>query len=249
VTARHVDHVMGMPVSLALRGRHAYDDEGRAAWGRVMEDLRCADRVFSTWREESWISRLARGVVGLDDCPAEVHEVLEIGNRAAAASDGAFAICRPGPDGVVVFDPSGVVKGWAAARASRHLVALEGTDFCLSVGGDLLARTCDPDGPGWSIGIEHPHDAGRIIARVPVHTGAVATSGSAHRGDHVVDARTGVPPTAVAQVTVIGDDLTWVDIDATAAYAQGRAAASWLRSRAGRTGVVVWADGQAEVVG
>jgi thiamine biosynthesis lipoprotein len=249
VTARHVDHVMGMPISLALRGRHAHDAAGSAAWGQVMEDLRCADRTFSTWREDSWISRLARGDVRLDDCPPEVSEVLEIGNRAAAESAGAFAISRPGPDGAVVFDPSGVVKGWAAARAARHLTALDETDFCLSAGGDLVARTCDPAGPGWSIGIEDPYDAGRIIARVLVHTGAVATSGSAHRGDHVVDARTGVAPTGVAQVTVIGDDLTWVDIEATAAYAQGLTAASWLRTRTGRTGVVVWADGRAEVVG
>ena len=28
--ARYVDHVMGLPVSLALRGRHADDDRGRA---------------------------------------------------------------------------------------------------------------------------------------------------------------------------------------------------------------------------
>jgi thiamine biosynthesis lipoprotein len=239
---------MGLPVSLALRGRHAYDDDGRAAWGRVMDDLRCADRMFSTYREDSWISRLARGEVHLAECPADGHEVLEIGNRAAAASGGSFAVCRPAPDGEVVFDPSGVVKGWAASRASRHLAALDETDFCLSAGGDLVARTCDPQGQAWSIGIEHPHDPGRIVARVPVHTGAVATSGSAHRGGHVVDARTGLPPTGVAQVTVIGDDLTWVDIEATAAYAHGPEAANWLRTRSNRTGVVVWADGRAEIV-
>ena len=51
----------------------------------------------------------------------------------------------------------------------------------------------------------------------------------------------------LASVTVIGADLTSVDIDATTALALGLDGPQWLRSRL-RTGVVVWADGRAEVV-
>jgi GNAT superfamily N-acetyltransferase len=36
-------------------------------------------------------------------------------------------------------------------------------------------------------------------------------------------------------------------VDATAAFARGAAALDWLRARRGRTGVVVWGDGTAEV--
>jgi len=43
-------------------------------------------------------------------------------------------------------------------------------------------------------------------------------------------------------VTVIGSSLTWTDIDATAAYAHGPQAADWLRTRPGRTALVVWPD-------
>ena len=82
-----------------------------------------------------------------------------------------------------------------------------------------------------------------------MHNGAVATSGTAHRGSHLVDARSGLAPEAVASVTVVTGSLTWADIDATAAYAHGADAASWLRGRPGRTGLVVWADGRTEVVG
>ena len=39
------------------------------------------------------------------------------------------------------------------------------------------------------------------------------------------------------------------DIDATAAFALGRDAARWLRTRPRRTGLVVWADGRTELVG
>ena len=246
---RSVAHVMGMPISLALRGRHAADEAGRSAWIEVMASLREADLVFSTYRPESVISRLGRGEIGPGDCPPEVAEVLALGERATEQSGGAFAVRRPGPDGAPVLDPSGVVKGWAVERAAAALRALPDTDFCLSAGGDLTCRADRPGAPAWRIGIEDPFDPSRVLAVVPVRTGAVATSGTAHRGTHLVDARTGRVPAAVAAVTVVGDDLTWADIDATAAYALGPEAAGWLATRPGRTGLVVWRDGTRTLVG
>ena len=240
---RFVAHTMGMPISLALRGRHADDRQGLAAWTDAMAVLLEVDRVFSTYRTDSYVSRLGRGEIALAACPAEVAEVLALGALAEERSHGAFRVVRPGPDGAPVLDPSGVVKGWAVERAAEHLRRLDDTDFCLSAGGDLVCRTLDPDAAPWRIGIEDPHDLTRVLAVVPVRTGAVATSGSARRGEHVVDARTGRPPAAVASVTVVGDDLTWVDIDATAAYALGPDAARWLDAERHRTGLVVWRDG------
>ena len=45
---RRVEHVMGLPVSVALGGRHADDDRADDAWAAVVADLRESDRVFST---------------------------------------------------------------------------------------------------------------------------------------------------------------------------------------------------------
>jgi thiamine biosynthesis lipoprotein len=239
---------MNLPISLAIRGRHTTDDQARAAWAQAMATLREVDAVFSTWRPDSPVSRLGRGEITLDDCPPEVAEVLALGELAERQSQGAFGVLRAGPGGGVVLDPTGVVKGWAVERAADHLRALESCDFCLSAGGDLVCRTLDPDAPPWRIGIEHPHDTSRVIAVAPVHTGAVATSGTAHRGDHLVDARTGRPPSGVASVTVMAATLTWADIDATAAYAHGAHAARWLGTRPGRSGLVVWADGSTTLV-
>jgi len=248
-TVRSVAHVMGMPISLALRGRHAGDEAGRSAWIRVVASLREADLMFSTYRPESAISRLGRGEIGPADCPPEMAELLQLGEIATAESHGAFAVRRPGPDGGTVLDPSGVVKGWAVERAAAALRGLPGTDFCLSAGGDLTCRTARPDAPPWRIGIEDPLDPTRVLAVVPIRTGAVATSGTAHRGSHLVDARTGRAPAAVASVTVIADSLTWADIDATAAYALGPEAARWLGTRPRRTGLVAWRDGTSSIVG
>jgi thiamine biosynthesis lipoprotein len=233
---------MGMPISLALRGRHTDDTPAVTAWIAALAELRQADRVFSTYRSDSVISRLGRGEIALADCPPEVAEVLALGAAAERDSGGAFAVLRDG-----VLDPSGVVKGWAAQRATTHLEALPGTDFCLSAGGDVTCRTVDPTGPPWRVGIEDPHDPARLVAVVPVHTGAVATSGTARRGAHILDARTGRPPTGIASVTVIGPSLTAADIAATAAFALGPDAVRWLRSR-GHTALVVDADGATTLV-
>ena len=245
--ARRVEQVMGMPISLALRGRHADDPLREQAWQVALAELRWVDEVFSTWRPDSQVSRLGRGELTLGECVPEVAEVMRLGDDAKASSHGAFDVWLPGPDGTRRLDPSGVVKGWAVDRAIEPLLALADTDVCLSAGGDMVCHVADPDGEAWMIGIEDPLDPTRLVAQVPVHRGAVATSGAAHRGAHVVDARSGESPGALASVTVIGARLTDVDIDATTALALGVDGPAWLRSRL-RTGVVVWADGRAETV-
>lgn len=246
---RYVDHVMSMPISLALRGRHAGDVRARSAWAAVVAELRRVDRMFSTYRSDSYISRLDRGEISLDGCPPEVAEVLSLGAAAEQQSHGAFRVRRTGPDGRDRLDPAGVVKGWAVDRAAAHLRSLPDTDFCLSAGGDLVCRTLDAVASPWRIGVEDPHDTTHLVAVLPLRTGAVATSGAAHRGAHVVDGRTGAPPRGVGSVTVIAATLTWADIDATAAYAQGPDADRWLGTRRGRAGLIVWDDGATTLVG
>lgn len=236
---RYVDHVMGMPISLALRGRHQDDAAAAGAWDHVMASLLGTDEVFSTYRADSVVSRLGRGELDLADCPEEVTEVLLLGDLAARASDGAFSVWRPH------LDPSGVVKGWAVDRAAEALRTLADTDFCLSAGGDIV---CASRVRPWRVGIEHPLHPDRLIATVSVRRGAVATSGTAHRGEHLVDARTGTAPEGVASVTVVAPTLTVADIDATCAYALGQRAAQWLSGRRGRSGLVVWTDGTSTTV-
>ena len=242
-TSRYVEHVMGMPISLALRGRHAADARGRAAWAEAVAALRDVDRVFSTYRDDSWVSRLGRGEVAVADCPPEVAEVLALGEAARAQSQGAFDVRATGR-----LDPSGVVKGWAVERAARPLRHLDDTDFCLSAGGDMVCHVADPARPAWRVGIEDPHDPTRYVGVVHVARGAVATSGLRHRGAHVVHGRTGAVPVRAASVTVVGEDLVWADLDATAALALDGEAARWLASRPGRQGLVVWADGSTQQV-
>ncbi|WP_367649078.1 FAD:protein FMN transferase [Aeromicrobium stalagmiti] len=242
-TTRHVEQIMGLPVTLALRGRHARSPEGLAAWHDVVASLRDVDRMFSTYRADSAVSRVRDGSLRLEHAPPELVEVLAIAEQARVASDGAFDVQIPSPDGSRTLDPSGVVKGWAIERAAALLDHLEATDTCLSAGGDMVCRTRVVGSTGWRIGIEDPRAPERVLAVLPIVDGAVATSGTAHRGQHILDGRTGLVPRGVASVTVVTGSLTWADIDATAAFAHGPDAAGWLQTRPDRTGLVVWKDG------
>ena len=47
---RDVVQVMGLPVSVALRGRHAGDELARSAWSQAKADLVAADAMFSRYR-------------------------------------------------------------------------------------------------------------------------------------------------------------------------------------------------------
>ncbi|WUJ70612.1 FAD:protein FMN transferase [Kribbella soli] len=244
MTTRYVEHVMGMPISLALRGRHTDDEAATRAWAKALEVLRDADRIFSTYREDSCVSRLNRGELTVTDCPPEVGEVLALGEQARLESGGAFDVRRSGG-----LDPSGVVKGWAVERAAHALDGLPGTDYCLAAGGDMTCRVAGPNAPAWRIGIEDPHDPDKLVAVVPIRNGAIATSGLHRRGHHITDARTGTTPTTLASVTVVHRSLTQADIDATAAFALGPDALTWLQSRPARIGLLVLADGTRQVFG
>ncbi len=235
---RRVAHVMGMPISLATRGRHADDAAAQDAWKTVIELLQHTDRMFSGYRSTSELSRIRRGELEIADASPDMAEVLTIGETARAASGGAFNMWGSGPGVTAGLDTDGVVKGWAVERAAQQLYALDETDFCLAAGGDMVCHTADPGAPGWHIGIEDPHRPTSLVARVSLTRGAVATSGSAHRGAHIRDARTGRPACTFASISVIGASLTQVDIEATTAIALGPEGPTWL-ARKGATSVIV----------
>ncbi len=237
----HVEHVMGMAVSFDVRDR-APDREGLAAAVRWLHEV---DRTFSTYDENSVVSRLGRGDIGLDDAPRDVVDVLVLCERLRAETDGAFdAFAVPAPNGTTL-DPSGVVKGWSVERAAAVLEAHGHTDFTINAGGDIAVRGSAGRGTPWRIGIRHPEARDRLAVVLAV-TGpmAVATSATYERGAHIVDPRLGTPTTAVASATVVGPDLTLADAYATAVFVMGVDGLDWLAGRPGYSGCVVTHDAE-----
>lgn len=203
----YVEMIMGLPFSIHTRGGDGGPDE-LAAVESVWASLKDADRVFSTYRPDSDISRIATGTLALKDADPRVAAVLDLAADARRVTAGAFDVHYAGP-----LDPAGVVKGWAAARAAAALEDLD-TDWYLNAGGDVLVRS--RSGEPWRVGIEHPERPDGLMAVLTLANGAVATSGATHRGSHLVNPVTHRPATGIRQVTVCGPDLTWSDVYATA---------------------------------
>lgn len=235
----HVEHVMGTVVSFDVRVTdESQRRELRDAVARAVDWLHHVDDVFSTFRPDSQISRLGRGESSLAECDGDVAAVLELCAQVGTESNGYFSSMYGGR-----LDPTGLVKGWAVQRASELLSAAGSTRHCVNGGGDLQAVGEPEPGVGWQIGIAHPLHRLAFASVVVVRDGAVATSGTAERGAHVLDPFTGKPATTLASVTVVGPDLIRTDAYATAALAMGQPARSWLESRAGYEAFAVDADG------
>lgn len=203
--------VMGLPFSIHVRGPVSLARATRAVVP-VWAELRRYDRIFSTYRVDSDIRRIGRGDLRIADADPAVRVVLDLAAEAYWMSHGAFDINVSGR-----LDPSGVVKGWAAERACHPLYDL-GVDFYCNAGGDILLHTNELP---WRIGIEHPANPAALMVVFESGSGAIATSGRAHRGAHILDSD-GRPARGVTQATVLGPALTWADILATAVVAEGR---------------------------
>lgn len=209
-----VEQVMGLPVSLLARG-HDLGARAEEAVRAVYTELRWVDAVFSPYRDDSEVSQVARGELALADAHPLVQDVAGRCQQWRERTGGVFDATRP--DGR--WDPSGLVKGWAVERAARHLAAVAELDWCLNGGGDVQVLT--PSGTPFRVGIEDPRDPARLVAVVPVVSGAVATSGTAARGAHLYDPRSGAPAGGLASVSVLGPSLETADVLATVCFVSG----------------------------
>lgn len=225
-----VEQVMGMAVSIHLRGPDLHDAEVERAVAAAFTELHRMDELFSTWQAGSQVSRLRRGDLVLTQCDPLVAEAARLGAEAEARTAGAFTTTLPDADGIPRFDPTGLVKGWAVDRAGSALRTVAGVSWCVNAGGDLLAgrhrhvRPIGADAAPWRVGIEDPGDRSRIACVVPLTEGSVATSGTAARGAHLYDPAAGRAVPRLGSTTVIGADLLWTDIWATALFVGGASA-------------------------
>ncbi|MFL6112221.1 MAG: FAD:protein FMN transferase [Catenulispora sp.] len=230
MSVRHVEHVMGTVFSMVA-------DVGEGI-GAAVRRLHAIDATFSTYRPDSVISRMARGE--RVDHDAEVAEVLARCAEIEADTEGAFSAR---PDGRL--DPSGWVKGWAIEEVSRLLRAAGSRDHLIVGGGDVQARRePGPDRP-WTVGIADPRRPGRYAALVSGHDFAVATSGTAERGNHIIDPVSGRTAAGFAAVTLIGDSIAHTDAYATAVFAMGpKRGLAWVEERDGYEAYAVLPDGR-----
>ena len=220
----HAEHIWGTVVTIDVRLHRATRSVAQTGVEEVVAWLKDVDTVFSTFKKDSVISQLRDGRMTFDDVDAGVADVIARCERMRELTDGLFD-----PWSVEGgFDPSGLVKGWAADRAADILTGHGLKDFMINAGGDVAVRGKAAVNEQWVIGIQHPYLEGQICESVRVANGAVATSGLYERGDHI-----NVPMHHVmmaASATVIGPDCATADALATALLIAGRAGLDWFKS-------------------
>jgi thiamine biosynthesis lipoprotein len=230
-----VEHVMGMPIVVDVRDPGVDD----AVLDRMFEWLRFVDATFSTYKDDSEVSRINRGELSIKDANPDVREVLGRCAELRHETNGYFD-ARPASE--TVLDPSGLVKGWSVDRAAAILDEAGLRDYAVNAGGDMLVRGRALPDDCWRVGIQHPLERDKVAKVVITNDLAVATSGAYARGDHVLDPHTRRPPEGVLSVTITGPVLATADAYATAAFAMGVHGPKWTARLRGYEAMTILAD-------
>jgi FAD:protein FMN transferase len=177
--------------------------------------------------------------------PARPHPARE---HALVGVDARGLVVRPAG---VRLDSGGLGKGLAADVAALTVPA--GIRLAISCGGDLTLR--GSVGSPWDIAVESAR-SGRVVHRLRVRSGGVATSGVSSRlwrradgayAHHLIDPSTGEPAwTGLVAATAVAASALDAEILAKAALLSGATAARRLLARRG--GVLQHDDGRVEVV-
>ena len=189
--------------------------------------LHLVDEIFSTYIPTSEVSKLRSNQIQIQDCHPLLTQVWNHCLRAREVTDGAFDPWAV-PGG---FDPSGYVKGWAADQICNQLQAVGAKHIQVNAGGDISLRGGSTNQTPWQIGVAHPEIADQISKIFQITDGAIATSGTAERGNHIIDPQTKTIAVGARSATVVGADAGLADALATALVVAGRDGASWFSKK------------------
>ena len=197
----------------------------RAAINAAMVDVenfvREVDEKFSTYKADSFVSRLRRGEIEIGDVPDDVQQVWRSCEVARDISGGAFDPWKVAGG----FDPSGYVKGWAADGVAQILQSAGCAHIQVNAAGDLTLRggnlTSDRVVEPWKIGVVNPDNTQEVLRIFEIFDGAIATSGTYERGAHITDPFSGLIAIGARSATVIGPDGGLADAMATALMVTG----------------------------
>jgi len=239
---RHLEYCMG--TAFQYWGRSEFDAaEVKRAITQSTLVLHEADEMFSLYKHFSPLSRLARGEVSMSQLPSEVEYIWDECEKWEKVTEGWFSAMTPQN----TFDPSGLVKSWAAQQAANKLIELGVDDFAINAGGDILLSESVSAGKPKRIGVGKPvsiisEEAGALVV-LDLNDSeyyAVATSGTTERGEHIWNPKAGREnANQLLQVTVVARDIITADVFATAAFAAGNQADAFLNRHRDKLEAVV----------
>lgn len=224
---------MGMPITVEMVGT-ASSGNVEAIFTYFTE----VDSRYSTYKPDSEISQINSGLPR-SEWSAEVKQVLKLCEQTKRQTDGYFDITRNGK-----IDPSGLVKGWSINNAAELLLKRGVDDFYIEAGGDIQTAGKNADGQPWRVGIRNPFNAAEIVKTIQLSDGAIATSGTYIRGEHIYNPHDSYKAAnSIASLSVIGSNIYDADRFATAAFAMGTKGIQFVESLPGFEGYMIDNEG------
>jgi FAD:protein FMN transferase len=228
--------LMGMPITVTILDPTATQEDLE----QVFSYFLAVDEMFSTYKEQSEISRINRGLLLPEQYSADMRTILALSEQTRKETQGYFDIQHEG-----MLDPSGIVKGWAIRNAADQLRARGFRHFYIDVGGDIQVAGYNKGNP-WRIGIRNPFKRSEQVKVLVLTDRGVATSGTAVRGQHIYNPHDlSTPITDIVSLTVIGPDIYEADRFATAAFAMGREGIRFIARLNDFEGYLIDAQGRA----
>ncbi len=228
---------MGMPIEIEIVGSGA-----RPALEAAFAYLVTIDERFSTYKEDSEISRINCDEIRIDAASAEMREVFALAEKTKKETNGYFNIKNP--DGHI--DPSGIVKGWAILNTAALIRKAGYENYFVNAGGDIATGGKNAEEKDWSVGIRNPFKIHEIVKGVYPRGKGVATSGSYIRGSHIYNPHAPEDKLDdIVSITVVGPDVLEADRFATAAFAMGKKGIEFIEALPGFEGYAIDARGLA----
>ena len=230
---------MDMPITVELAD---FKSAGELV-EKVYAYFNWVDQTFSTFKQTSEISKINHGLLDLNQASPEMKEIFKLAEITKQETHGYFNIKNP----LGIFDPSGLVKGWAIYQASLLLKKEGVTDFYIDAGGDVQVFGQNFTREPWSVGIRNPFNRLEIVKVVYLKNNeGVATSGTYIRGDHIYNPHDfGEKPGQIVSLSVIGPNVYEADRMATAAFAMDSKGIEFIGELKGFAGYQIAKNGQA----
>ncbi|MBI1794962.1 MAG: FAD:protein FMN transferase [Chloroflexi bacterium] len=223
--------LMGMPVTLEINDARATE----LILDNVFSYFEYIDETFSTYKEQSEISRINRHELELEKSSEDMKTIFALAEETRLSTNGFFDIQHEG-----YYDPSGIVKGWAIFNAAEIIRQKGFENFYVEAGGDIQAFGLNSRGQEWRVGIRNPFNIDEIVKVVSISNCGIATSGTYIRGQHIYNPNNcNEIITDVLSLTVIGPDIYEADRFATAAFAMGRSGIMFIESLQGFEGYMI----------
>lgn len=154
---------------------------------------------------------------------ANTHTSLKAGSLVINRSDNTVALA----DESMKLDVGAIAKGFAVEKVAGAALEHGITSALISVGGNVRAIGVRGDGSQWSVGVQDPDDASKLLCTLDVADGvSVVTSGTYQRFytvngktyHHIIDPNTLMPSVYYKSLTIIAGDSGYADALSTALF-------------------------------